>query len=368
MRIASFNLENLFDRAKALNGDLDQGINPVLEEFGELNALIDKAVYSAADKTRMLALLEALDLKESDTGSFVILRQNRGRFIKRPRAGGIEIIADGRTDWVGWIELRTEAVNERAMLHTADVVRDVNADIIATIEAENRTALKRFSETLLRGEGGAPYRHIMLIDGNDERGIDVGVMTREGFEIGDIRSHVDELKPDGEPLFSRDCAEFDITTAKGNKLWLLINHFKSKIGDPRVSNAKRKAQATRVAQIYAELRSAGEDHVAIVGDFNDTPASAPLTPLLSTDLKDVATLANFQDGGFPGTFGGSTAGNKIDYILLSPALQAKVTGGGIFRKGMWPGVRPVKWAVYPTLTKQVEAASDHGAIYVDLDF
>ena len=368
MRIASYNVENLYSRARALNGDMAAGVNPVLDHFAELNALIDKPNYAPADKARMLELLTALDLEESDTGDFVILRQNRGHFVKRPRAGGIEIIANGRSDWVGWIELRTEAVNERALLHTADVVRDVNADIFATIEAENRIALKRFSETLLLGEGGAPYRHIMLIDGNDERGIDVGVMTREGFEIGEIRSHVDELKPDGEPIFSRDCPEFAITTPQGNRVWLLVNHFKSKVGNPRTANAKRKVQAERVAKIYQGLRAAGQANVAIVGDLNDTPASEPLAPLLATDLKDVSTLANFDDGGFPGTYGGSTAGNKIDYILLSPALQAKATGGGIFRMGMWPGVRPKKWPVYQTLTKEVEAASDHGAIFVDLDF
>jgi endonuclease/exonuclease/phosphatase family metal-dependent hydrolase len=368
MRIASYNVENLFSRARALNGEMDQGTNPVLDRFSELNALIDKPSYSSSDKSRMLVLLKALDLEKSDTGEFVLLRQNRGRFVKRPRGGGIEVIADGRTDWLGWIELRTEAVNERAMLHTADVVRDVNADVFAAIEAENRVALKRFNETLLRGEGGLPYQHIMLIDGNDERGIDVGLMTRDGFEIGEIRSHVDDLKPDGEPIFSRDCPEFAITTPQGNSLWLLVNHFKSKVGDQRASNAKRKAQAERVADIYARLRGEGKAHVAIVGDLNDTPSSAPLAPLLSTDLKDVSTLANFDDGGFPGTYGGSTASNKIDYILLSPALQQRVAGGGIFRKGMWPGVRPRKWDVYPTLTKEVEAASDHGAIYVDLNF
>ena len=368
MRIASYNVENLFNRARALNGDMNAGVNPVLDHFSELNALIDKPNYSATDKSRMLVLLKALDLEKSDTGEFVLLRQNRGRFVKRPRGGGIEVIANGRTDWLGWIELRTEAVNERAMLHTADVVRDVNADVFAAIEAENRVALKRFNDTLLQGEGGMPYRHIMLIDGNDERGIDVGLMTRDGFAIGNIRSHVDDLKPDGEPIFSRDCPEFAITTPQGNTLWLLVNHFKSKVGDQRVSGAKRKAQAERVGEIYAMLRGVGEAHVVIAGDLNDTPNSTPLARLLSTDLKDVSTLPNFDDGGFPGTYGGSTAGNKIDYILLSPALQQRVTGGGIFRKGMWPGVRPKKWDVYPTLTKEVEAASDHGAIYVDLNF
>jgi endonuclease/exonuclease/phosphatase family metal-dependent hydrolase len=366
MRLAAFNVENLFNRTRALNGDMANGENPILERFGELNALIDKAAYSAADKTRMIELLRQLDLEASDTGDFVILRRNRGQLLRRPRAGGIEIVADGRADWIGWIELRVEAVNERAMRHTADVIRDVGADVVAVIEAENREALILFDDTLLNAAGGRTYRNIMLIDGNDMRGIDVGLMAREVFVIGDMRSHVNERQANGEALFSRDCPEYEITTPAGGRFWLLINHFKSKVGTQRIANAKRKAQADRVAELYAALRAAGEENVAIVGDFNDTPDSAPLATLLSTDLKDVSALPAFDDGGYPGTYGGSTARNKIDYILLSPALFASATGGGIFRKGMWPGVRPKKWDVYPTLTKEVEAASDHGAIYVDL--
>jgi endonuclease/exonuclease/phosphatase family metal-dependent hydrolase len=366
MRLACYNVENLFNRARALNGAMSEGENPILAQFGELNALIDKPNYSGTDKQRMLELIDSLDLEKSDTGDFVILRRNRGQFLRRPRTGGVEIVADGRADWIGWIELRVEAVNERAMRHTAEVIRDTDADVLATIEAENRLALNKFNESLLASVGGRIYRNTMLIDGNDERGIDVGVMTRDGFAIGDMRSHANERKADNEALFSRDCPEYEIVTPAGGRFWLLINHFKSKVGVQRVANAKRKAQADRVADLYAALRQKGEENVAIVGDLNDTPDSAPLSKLLATDLKDASALPGFENGGYPGTYGGSTASNKIDYILLSPALFAKATGGGIFRKGMWPGVRPRKWEVYPTLTKEVEAASDHGAVYVDL--
>jgi hypothetical protein len=37
------------------------------------------------------------------------------------------------------------------------------------------------------------------------------------------------------------------------------------------------------------LRAAGENLVAVLGDFNDTPDSPPLQPLLAnTDLRDVS--------------------------------------------------------------------------------
>ncbi len=94
----------------------------------------------------------------------------------------------------------------------------------------------------------------------------------------------------------------------------------------------------------------------------------PLKALLQdTDLKDVSQHPTFDNGGFPGTFGSSTAPNKIDYILLSPALFATVTGGGVSRKGMWPGVRPKKWQVFPEVARPEDVASDHAALFVDLN-
>jgi hypothetical protein len=102
-------------------------------------------------------------------------------------------------------------------------------------------------------------------------------------------------------------------------------------------------------------------------DFNDTPGSDPLAPLLQgTDLRDISTHDGFDDGGRPGTFGSCTAADRIDYILLSPALFAKATGGGIFRMGAWGGKDGTLWPHYDTLTKATDAASDHAAIYADI--
>jgi hypothetical protein len=72
------------------------------------------------------------------------------------------------------VELKTEPVNELAMEHTAMVMRDVNAQVLGVVEAESRIALDKFSEQMLEKVGGTPYAHVMVIDGNDDRGIDVG--------------------------------------------------------------------------------------------------------------------------------------------------------------------------------------------------
>ncbi|MBK9083577.1 MAG: endonuclease/exonuclease/phosphatase family protein [Rhizobiales bacterium] len=368
MRLAAYNVENLFDRARAMNLDSWAEGRPILERFAKLNALLGRATYAAADKTRMRALLVELGLERSDVAPFVILRRNRGGLLKRPTAGGVEIIADGRADWVGSLELRDEPIDEQAMRNTARVIADLRADVLAVVEAENRPALAQFNDRIVTALGGAPFRHVMLIDGNDDRGIDVGLLTGADYQIGRLRSHVDDRLANGGPVFSRDCPEFEVTTPGGGRLVVLVNHFKSKgFGAKAASDARRRAQAGRVAEIYAALIETGETRVAVVGDLNDTPDSATLAPLLGgTDLRDAFTHPAFDDDGHPGTHGACRAGDKIDYILLSPELYARVTGGGVERRGMWAGARAKRWTMYDTLTREQEAASDHAAIWVDL--
>ncbi|MCD0419982.1 endonuclease/exonuclease/phosphatase family protein [Rubrivivax sp. JA1024] len=366
MKLASFNVENLFLRARALNNETFAEGRDILKAQADINRILGKQRYTTADKSKIIELLDQLGLKKSDDSKFAILRQNRGHLVKRS-GGEITVVADGRSDWIGWVDLVVEQVNESATRNTARVIVDIDADVLGVVEAESRPALVRFSNYVLPAVAGKPYDHIMLVDGNDERGIDVGLMTRNKFDILSIVSHVDDADEDGT-IFSRDCAQYEISTANGNRLIVLINHFKSKgFGSFASSNAKRKRQASRVATIYRQIRQQ-HDYIAIIGDFNDTPDSDPISPLFhQTGLKDISEIPGFDDDGRPGTYKNGTASNKIDYILLSPALFDKATAGGIFRKGVWGGKNGKLFPHYPEITKQAEAASDHAAIWAELD-
>jgi endonuclease/exonuclease/phosphatase family metal-dependent hydrolase len=369
MRLATYNVENLFNRAAIMNLEGWAEGKPTLERFAKLNGLLSQETYSAADKRLMVRLLGELGLSRSDQGPFTLLRQNRGSLVKRSRNGEITIVANGRSDWVGSLELVQAPVDEEAMRNTARVMIDLKADVLAVVEAESRPALRDFNTEIIGGLGGDPFSHVMLIDGNDERGIDVGVAACAGFPIGTMRSHVDDRVDAGPLIFSRDCPEFYLAMPSGLRLVLLVNHFKSKGYGSLSDSAKRRlAQASRVKEIYNSLIEQGEQYVAVVGDLNDTPDSDALKPLLGdTTLKDAFTHKRFDDGGYPGTYGSCTATNKIDYLLLSPELFLKVKAGGVYRKGMWPGSRQVRWETYPEIIKKENAGSDHAAVWVDLD-
>ena len=58
MRLATFNVENMFDRAKAMNLDTWADGNGVLEGFHRLNPRIQKSLYIDAIKSEQLTIVK----------------------------------------------------------------------------------------------------------------------------------------------------------------------------------------------------------------------------------------------------------------------------------------------------------------------
>ncbi len=380
IRIASFNVENLFARPKVFNLEGWVAAQPVLEAYREVNELFANAIYSDADKNRIRELLVALDIysinghgavrrKQTQSPRWAWLRKNRGSFDRQPNDAtqNVEITADGRGDWIGWVELAKETTDEVGTRMTARVIQDSAADVICVIEAEDRPSLVRFNEDLL----GGFYRHVMLVDGNDERGIDVGIMTRTGFTIESIRSNVDAEDDVGE-IFSRDCPQYEVRTPSGASLHVLVNHFKSQSGG---GGEKRRRQAVRVRAIVDDLVADGK-HVVVLGDLNEGPAAVGEHAENLGDLYDGASplvecyaLPGFDVGDRPGTFDSCGIRNRLDYLFISNSLVASFGAGGVNRKGLWGSrkTRPTNWETFDEMEDSTQQASDHAAVFVDLD-
>lgn len=370
MRLTTFNVENMFERAKAMGLDTWANGKPVLEDFKRLNELIQEPIYSDQIKSELLDVMKRhKGLLTRGLSKFIRLRGIRGDLLKTPKDKPVEIAANGRGDWIGWFELEREPVKETATKNTARIIGLLDTDVLCVVEAENRITLKRFNEDVLPKVNVAPFDHIMLIDGNDDRGIDVGIMTKQGYRIVRMLSHVDDKDGEGV-IFSRDCAEYEINTVQGNTLLLLVNHFKSKgYGKPAESAARRHRQAKRARAIYEERVKSGYDYIAVVGDLNSSPNEPPMDPLIreGSTLTDIMLHAKFEGDGRPGTHGSGTKSSKFDYILMSPELSAKVINGKIERRGVWGGKNGTLFPHLETIKVETDAASDHAALLVELD-
>jgi endonuclease/exonuclease/phosphatase family metal-dependent hydrolase len=361
LRIATFNVENLFTRPAAMAADAGAAGQLAIKHLAELNTLVAQVVYTAADQARLIALDQLYGFSALNTprDSLVTLNKVRGQLFSRSNAGVVTVKANGRSAWTGWFALRSNDVRWQATFNTGRVIAETNADIVVVVEVEDRPTLLRFNEQVLGAQFNAAYPHVMLIDGNDERGIDVGILSR--FPIRSMKSHVDDFNPNGERTFSRDCPEYLIDLPNGRKLMVLPNHFKSKRGgNGTAAQNKRKAQADR-AHAIAVAALAQTPLVVIAGDLNDTPNFPPFAALFEDGFVDVQDHPSYPTDR-PGTFDTGTKANKIDYLILSPKLRAKLKNTGIERRGSF---HPNTWAPFDTVTQKADEASDHQLVFAD---
>jgi endonuclease/exonuclease/phosphatase family metal-dependent hydrolase len=353
LRFASFNTENLFSRARILNLRHNADVEGKLVLVDEFNHLIHKqGLFTEAEKQRIVALYQQLK-------RYVDIHENRGKLFNRARTA---LVAASGSDWDGEVIFRRDDFSAVQRENTAKVIREVRPDIACIVEVEDRPALAAFNSDLL---GAGRFREAMVIDGNDPRGIDVGVLTN--LHISGLRTHIYD-GPANSRVFSRDCLQVEMKLASGRAFHLLCNHFKSKSGGEAATDGRRLRQATTVRAILAEYDLAN-DLVVVAGDLNETPSRAPLQPLLTTpDLFDVLALQ------FPGQSAERwtyhyQSKEQIDYVLVSRPLRDAFRRAGVERRGIAGLSRLTGGAEqeFPTVTSWRDQASDHGAVWAEFN-
>lgn len=351
-RAATFNIENLFERAKVINMGDHAKAERILNDVGSLNKLLGKAAYSAADKAAILQFAEALK-------NYITIREDRGKLFTGSGANR-RVSASGAKDWDGAIAFKRAPISEMARESTADVVKAVRAEVLCTVEIENRPTLQNFNRECLDTK---KFKYAMAIDGNDERGIDVGLLSQ--FELVNIRSHVYDRDSVGI-IFSRDCLEVELRLPDGRSLHVLCNHLKSKgYGAQAANDAKRKRQATQLARILSRYNLASE-LVIVAGDMNDEPASTPLRPLVNTpNLFDVLELQFGNDAMKRWTYRYRNQKSQIDFLLVSKPLKTGFQSAGVERRGLH-GIKSITGETpFPSVKSPSTAASDHGAVWAE---
>ncbi len=359
LRVGTFNVNNLFERPKVMELEgFSQTGKEVLKDVSDLEALLENTSYAGTVGDEIVRILNKYFHKMSVNPWFRINEIREKLYSVKQDGSGITLKAKGRSSWLGWVELLKQETNEISIQNTARVIKEINADILCVIEVDDRLALRRFNDFLLRKEK-TQYKHAMVIDGNDPRGIDVGLLTQ--YPIATIKTHIDdEYKSTSGRLykiFSRDCAEYTIDVGGGKFVHILCNHLKSKgYGSPASNNAKRKRQADQIVKILKSY-DLTTDLVVVAGDLNDTPGSEPLKKLLK--LKNLTDVLKKVDPNW--TY--HSGNQQIDYILVSQPIADNLLSVTVERRGIFKKNNPT----FPEVTNSVTQASDHAAIVIEFN-
>lgn len=155
----------------------------------------------------------------------------------------------------------------RKMKRLADVIRQVKngqgADVLILQEVENRDVLEQLRTEYLSGLG---YKPALLVEGPDERGIDVGVLTKLNaippLNLHELKFTATEELPSEKISATRGILEVNLKLTDGTPLTILGVHLPSQ-GSP--TEARRQA-LVEINKIKASLPA---DRLVIVGgDFN----------------------------------------------------------------------------------------------------
>lgn len=253
-------------------------------------------------------------------------------------------------------------------------IEEMNLDILAVQEVEDIETLRYFVNHELNIKG--MYPHIILVEGNDPRLIDLAVLSK--YPIGAVTTWQHAAHPDnpGERVFSRDLLQVEVLNKDRTKQLCTVfnNHLKShfvrfnedQVEGARRANIRRQQQAEAMAKIIAKEMDAN-DRFVVVGDMNDPVDSEFLLPLtrssrvkLINGLEDptetrpapnsssppphAAWTHRFKESGKPAHY------ELFDHIWLSTALAKKQTGAFIDRR-----------------TKLSGDGSDHDPAWVEVD-
>lgn len=263
---------------------------------------------------------------------------------------------DGKLQWRRMFKGKLiYAKNPKAQKILAERIKALDVDVLCVQEVENLEALEDFIRFFDLKKTG--FEHLSLVEGNDKRFIDVGVISK--LPLGAVTSWRHRAHPDRptETVFSRDLLQVEILDENDGEpiLTVYVNHLKSQVADneqeKKENDERRQRQAESIASILAE-DPPGTPYL-VVGDMNDTP-DAPTLSALSGEVKLFDALAKAEEIGGPYPDDdptpppdspwthryrgkGKTRYDLYDQIWASPDLQGKVAKAWILRRTLRGG-------------------------------
>ncbi len=254
----------------------------------------------------------------------------------------------------------------------ADVIRRIDADVIALQEVESLDALRWFlDEQGLAGQ----YPHVVSKDAGDGRGIEQSIISR--FPITNIRQWIDATlvgvhppmegdRPNplaGKPMtLHRSPLAADVTVPAdraGGKAYV-FTVFTVHCKSGRGSGYWREAEADKHVELVRALESAMPGrNIVVLGDFNARADDASMRTYADAGLADLMADVRRGDPKWQ-----THASNRIiDHILFNAAMMPEAVIDSRFVLGTPVREPGADWQSTPA---PVGYASDHFPVVVDI--
>lgn len=220
----------------------------------------------------------------------------------------------------------TQAKSSRALKRLAATFRRMDADVVALQEVESLGVLEQFRQKQIPDLG---YRHAVLCEGNDRRGIDVAVLSR--LAVGRVTSHRHMAFRDASGKwvrFRRDLLIVEIRPPRGAVCEFWVVHLKSNYDGREAAEVQRMAEAKQIRRLYeAKMKQDPAAAIILCGDFNDELQRPVLRWLLGSRRHALQSLTADLRTSSAFTYNIHPYESMVDFLFVSPAMAKRYRRG-----------------------------------------
>ena len=216
----------------------------------------------------------------------------------------------------------TKEIYDLKLKNSAEVLKDLNADILGICEVENRFMMEELNRAYLDRDYS-----IVHYDSPDSRGIDCALFyDSKVFKLYESKP-IKNILPGNLP--TRDIIHVK-GTYEEQLLHIFVNHWPSNYGGREKAIPKRAATSNLLEKVLLEILLDNSDaNIILIGDFNEEPIDPNIIDLIDmkNDGKYTKPFINLMEPLVGkekvGTYVYRGNDNLIDQIIISSGLANK---------------------------------------------
>ena len=218
--------------------------------------------------------------------------------------------------------------------HIAQVVEAVKNEngnqwpmVIGLIEVEHASCLNDLVTKTLLNEG---HYQVAFLEGEDERGIDVGLLFRSDvMEVVSVNKHNIVL-----PENDKTRHILEVVGRVNNELVVFyVNHWPSRSGGTEKSAPSRQLASEQLSMVMTNRMKQNPDcNMILMGDFNDYPDNQSVARLEWVNGKQFSNLMKKTDDTNKGSHFYKGEWGFLDQFIVNSEILAQDGKGWLFKR------------------------------------